>query len=374
MEEIDFQDLLKGIWKRKLIIILIILMCVFLGIFYNFKKSNELSNFSFAKASFIIIKSERKPLTDKIDGTCEKIIKTDKNLKYVIEKLDLNLTEKELSNMISLNRVDESDFFEINLKGKVNNSTQIISEILNLLNIQLKEIYEINDIYIIENPEEVKMQNDSQSDKKTIILFGLAGVIFGVIAVAGLELCDNTLKNRKQLSNYTNDIIEFAKGKNKEIELEKLKIDLKDDKIFLISCIDIDIEKNKDIFIDGFIKLFSNSKKVAYVNVYDNELVVFEILNGKKEKMRKYDEKIEELIETEKIKVILENLKNEFDKIIIDSDSTLNTVKTLKISAFSDRTIVVLKNGKTKIKNIEATLENMKKFKTKKIAIVVEND
>lgn len=372
MEETDFQDLLNGIWKRKLVIILLIILFLSLGILYNFKKSKKSLNEIMTNASFIIVRTEDFPLTDKITGTCEKIIKTNNNLEYVIEKLSLELEKEELSNMLSLKRVDESDVFEISLKGDAENSTEIVSEILNLLNIQLKEIYDINDIYVIETPKQIIIPSDSHINKKTMVIFALAGMIFGVIVAAGLELFDSTLKNKNQLLNSSENIVELSKKSNKEIELEKLKMDLKNDKSFLVSF--IDSEKEKNCFMEEFIKVLSNSKKIAFVSATNNELTVFEILNSKKEKIRKYDECLEELIKNDKLKSIFESLKKEFDTIIVDSNSILTSVITLKISELTDRTILVFKMRKTKIKDIKIVFENMKKFRAKKITIVVEND
>lgn len=394
-EEINLKEILNGIWKRKLIIIVITIIALICGILYSNRKVEvpeivKEEREIFAKTSFTVIQTENYKITENTANTYHRILKSTENLERIIETFDLDMTPKELTAAIWIRRVDYSDVIEIDITDEslIDKATDILHNLLITINEELKNNYDISDIYILENPIIVEKDADEEKEdevpptdnSKNVIVITLAGLIVGVVTVIGMEFIDGSIKNENQITNnlkINNLAIINSKQNEKELEEEyrKIKLNLKKYKTILITDLYSDNVKN-DI-VKGMANLYSKyGKKVAIIDITEEKLNIYSIKENKKAndnevKLDNSFDNLIELLETEQITEYLEKLNKEFDFVLINSNNMFESVNSLMMSKFVDGTVFVVEERKTKVKTLEKLIKNLEEIDSKIIGTII---
>lgn len=388
-EEINLKEILKGIWKRKLIIIIITIISLICGILYT-SKNVEISKISnsereiLARTSFTVIQTENYQINENTANTYIKILKSNENMKKIIKNFELDMSPKELSSGIWIRRIDYSDVIEIDITDDrlIDNATDILENLLYTINEELKNNYNISDIYVLENPiivdDNTVKEDDIQSNNNTkkIIVITLAGFICGFVIVIGLEFVDGSIKNENQIINnlkISNLAIINSKQKEFEEEYRKIKLNLKNYKTILITSLSSDNIKNK--IVQGMSNLYSKyGKKVAVVDITEEKINVYSISTNKKDndnQIKLDNSNLVELLETEKMAETLEKLDKEFDFVLINSNNMLESVNSFMMSKFVEGTILVVEERNTKIKSLEKLINDLEKIDSKIIGTII---
>lgn len=409
-EEINLREIVKGVWRRKIVIIILTFIAMLVGILYSQEKieipvieKEKAERVMYAKTSFTVVQTENYRINDNTSTTYQHIIKSTHNMERVIEKFELDMEPEELAASLWIRRVDYSDIIELGVTNEelLDKSIEILDDLIVMLNNELKNTYSINDIYVVQKPiivdleknEDVNEIEDSQtnaiksensdSSVKKIIVITLAGVIIGCVVVIGLEVIDGSIKNENQIINNLkiNNLATITSKqsceKNEE-EFRKIKLSIKDNKSILITSLGNNNRKGE--IVDGVTDLYSKyGKKVALIDITEEHL---DIYNVKLEKEFKYtktklpdsDDNLVEILETEKIKYILENLNKKFDIIVVNANDISKSINSLTISKFVDSTICIVEVRKTKMKLLEKTIRNLENIHSKLLGtIITEN-
>lgn len=414
-DEIDIKDLFLVLWRKKVIIIIVTIICILLSVFlYSGNKNvkNRIFNIdskaedeivsSFIQTNFIFARGTNKEL-DGIKSTYKLNVDdgviTNLNefatstlfLNKILEKNDFSnvISAEDLKNNINIVKNGSSDIItlivsirKINKEDALDISNKILDEITNKINI----LYEINEIIVIDGPKEVDVieneseiseansKNDLQiineqnlSLKKKIVLFAIIGFVLSSGVLIIIELFSNSVKSQIQLESVTKQrtLVKIPKSKLDMIDLFKLvRVYLNDENIILVTS--PEKKDGKSYVSSNLARAFANSgKKTLLINT--DYLISEKIEKNIKESeisnlssLLKYDNSnsVDSITEEKLIEKIKE-LEKAFDVIIIDSSNILESANTLTIAKIVKNTIIVCSERKTKLQNIVMAKNNI---------------
>lgn len=384
MEELSIKEIFKGIWKRKLIIIILTIIFLILGILYSSKGEEvaivlgtKKTPVKYASTIFTITQTEEYKIDNTTVDTYFNILKTRTKMNNIIKKFDLDITTQELIESIEIKRLDYSDIIEISITNEKikDNAVDILNELLVVLQSEINRIYLLNDVYIIEEPylHEIEEKVDekgttveSNDNTKKVIIITLAGMIIGFVVVVGLEFIDNTIKNENQIkTNFKVDNLATIKLKQSDLkdELRKVKLVLNENKVIMVTGFS---DKRKKEIIDTLLELYVKyDKKVSYLDITNDNLEKFNVefkdnkLNYIKQEC---NEDLVSLLEKEEMLKILDNLKKEKDIILINANNICKSVNSFAMSKFVDTNISIVEERKTKVQEFENSLIKLNKI------------
>lgn len=212
MEEIDLVEMLKAFWRRKLQIILIILIFIEIGYIYTTKYVNPMYS---AKTTLVLASQEGNTtntasiasdvtVNSKLVSTYSELIKSKNVLGDVISNLGIDITVEELRSNITVSAVNNTALIDINITNEeAENSAKIANEIANVFTKKISEIYNINNVQIV-NEATVPTSPSNIHHKKDILMFALIGVVMAAVYVIIASMLDNTIKSSEEIERMIN--------------------------------------------------------------------------------------------------------------------------------------------------------------------------
>lgn len=213
MEEIDLKDILSLFWKNKLQIILIILLFIAIGVFYTLyciipeyssSTSLVLSSSNSSKTQMNAITATDITVNSKLVSTYSELIKSNKVVRKVIENLGISIEEEELKKNISVNSVKNTELIKITVTNeKPQVATKIANEIAKVFIDKVKDIYNIENVQIVDEAE-VEYTPSNIHHKKTVVIFAGIGIIIAIMYVLLKNMLDNTVKTPEDIEGEYN--------------------------------------------------------------------------------------------------------------------------------------------------------------------------
>lgn len=356
-------------------------------------------------------------LNSELISTYSNIAKQSIVLKQVIQKLNLNMTEKELLNKIKVNAVGDTYVIEVSVTDvNPQRATEIAKELSNVFLKEIKQIYNLENIGIVDEAE-IPATPYNINHIKDIVMFGILGMFASGIVVICYYLFDNTIKTEEEIEEYINlktlgkiptNISKTGEIVNKEnsksyvtecINTIRTNIlymnSVKNAKTILVtSCLSQEgksftssniaaafAETNKNVLIidadmrkGRLNKIFNLDKGEGLSNyLYAMTENIKENLNLAKKYIK--ETKIPnlhilpngtippnpaELVDSKNMKNLLEMLKEIYDIIIIDSPPCMLVTDSIILSTIADSTILVVNSETTKIKNLLEVKKSIK--------------
>lgn len=209
MEEMDLRELFNMFWIKKIQIILIILIFITIGFIYTvefiepmYDSSTTLVLVSSADESLTtntMITATDVSLNSKLVSTYSELIKSKNVLREVISNLGLDLEEDSLKNYITVSAVEDTELIEITVRNKnPNNASIMANEIANVFTKKVKEIYNINNVQIVDEAE-IPTEPSNINHVKDIIIFGGIGLVIAVIYVIIANMLDTSIKTAEDV-------------------------------------------------------------------------------------------------------------------------------------------------------------------------------
>lgn len=193
---LNFKKLTKNFLKNYIIYLTIFLLLVFVGI-YNISKIDNKYKYEIG----LMIGTNN---TENYIYKCSKLIKTDIILNDIKENLNLNYSLEQIKRNIIVNYDIKSDYISVILTFKEKELLLDISdELVNSLKEHSKIIYDVDNIYIV-NQSEIKIINNKNIYKILVFIFSL--LISFVISVI-VYLYRNFNKYNKLVPSYKAPII-----------------------------------------------------------------------------------------------------------------------------------------------------------------------
>lgn len=209
MEELDLKELFNMFWTRITHIIIIVFVFAVIGMFYSFlfvspvyksyttlvlATSSEENN-----ASGETITQTDISLNNNLVATYSEIIKSKSIVREVIKNLNLDKTEDELRSNISVSNVKSTQMIKIEVVDSDSyQAKRIANEVAKIFGEEVKEIYKINNVRILDEAEEETVPYNI-NHMKDVAIFGFIGIVVSCIYVLIANMLDTTVKGKEDV-------------------------------------------------------------------------------------------------------------------------------------------------------------------------------
>lgn len=214
MEEMDLKELFNMFWSKKFQIILIILIFSVIGFIYTIEFITPMYD---ASTTLVLVSSADETLTtntmitatdvslnSKLVATYSELIKSKNVLREVISNLNTDLEEDILKNYITVSAVEDTELIEITVRNEEpSNAAVIANEIAEVFTDKVKEIYNINNVQIVDKAE-VSSEPANINHTKDIIMFASIGLVIAIIYVIVANMLDTTIKTAEDVETAYN--------------------------------------------------------------------------------------------------------------------------------------------------------------------------
>lgn len=219
MEELNLKQLINIIWNGKKYIIITIILSVLLGIGYSYFLVTPKYE---ASTTLVLAKAEEKATNEISTGITQTDLNINQNLVStyrelirsktviieVMENLKIkDLKETTLKNNITVSSVRDTELIEITVKDEnPERATNIANEIAKVFTVHVAEIYNINNVHVIDKAELNNVPYNVHHTKD-IAVIALIGAILSIVCIIILSLLDTTVKTQEDIEKVTGMII-----------------------------------------------------------------------------------------------------------------------------------------------------------------------
>lgn len=413
-EEIDIKRIIEIIFSKKLIITLIILLSVTLGYVYSYyyKKPEYKSS-----VTILLVADENKTdksltqtdvnLNNGLISTYSSIAKSSSILQKTIQNLNLDIPVSNLEKNVEAKQIDNTQFLKISVKNESpERAKNIANELAEVFTEQIKEIYNLQNISIVDKAE-TEENPCNINHMKDMIIFGFAGIVLSIIIVMIIYMFDDTVKDQKDIekniklrtigilpvdrekteliveNNPKSPIVESIKTIRTNILYSTRKNSIlvtsckeKEGKSWVINNLAVTFAQTgkRVILVDANLRQENNKNEIFNIEkcegLSDFIREISEDQMENLEKARKYIKETSipnlhimqngttppnpaELISSKNMKQLVNLLKNMYDIVLIDGTSSILVADSIALSSMVDSTILVAENRKTKINDLK---------------------
>lgn len=206
---IEMKRILDILKSKVLLVILILLVFAMFGYMYSYyyvvpeyKSTETLLLIPNNTSEESMITSTDLTLNSGLITTYSDIAKQSRVLKQVIKNLNLNMTEKQLLNKIKVNVVTDTYVIEITVSdANPEMAKDIAEELSNVFLKEIKEIYNLENLGIVDRAE-IENIPYNINHIKDIIMFIAAGIVLSGMIIVCIYLFDNTVKTEEDIEVY----------------------------------------------------------------------------------------------------------------------------------------------------------------------------
>lgn len=372
-EELDFKEMVKYIYRRKIIIIVIALISLVLGMMYTVYIKKPM------------YKVETQILIDKSDTYIDQVVSNDELCQNKINA-KFDKSSKVITATVEMENSEEA--------------FNIINQYIENVQGKLQEIYDLKTFKVIENPE-IPSEASNINHKRDIFIALCIGIIIDIIYIMSIfsfSGLTNIYDIEEKLKIKALGIIDLDNKKRKKDYItknEKIQKQLKRIKANLV----LNKKTNtKTILLTGTkngdgVSYIINNLAIQFANLYSKVLIVdanfknrfmtnvtktiqnkglAELLSTNN--VDEVDELIHETknerifilpageinviedeFDKENITNVMEELKLKYDIILIDSENINENIFPMYLSNITDSTIIVATYGKVRQENLLKT-------------------
>lgn len=218
-EEIDFKEIFNIFWRRKFAIIITTLIFISIGIYYSFnytvpsyKSSTTLllaqNNSSETQKVTNEITQTDITLNQKLVSTYSVLVKSKTVLDQVLENLNMDKSlEESLKENIEVKAVEDTQVIEITYVNENSNvAYRVANELANVFCEKIVEIYNINNVYIVDKAE-IAEEPYNINHIKDILIFAIIGMGLSCMVIFIMSLFDTTVKTQEDIEKNTGLIV-----------------------------------------------------------------------------------------------------------------------------------------------------------------------
>jgi len=214
MEEIDLKELFNIFWHKKISVIVIILICMMVGVIYTigfttpmYSSSTTLvlatsGNQDLSKEALITSATATElTVNSKLVSTYSELVKSKNILRQVISNLGIKVDENELRKNVKVKSVKDTELIEITVKNKnATHSAKIANEIANVFTYKVKEIYNIENVQIVDEAEISNIPSNI-NHKRDVLIFTIIGFSISILYILFINILDTTVKGPEDIEN-----------------------------------------------------------------------------------------------------------------------------------------------------------------------------
>lgn len=209
MEELDLKELFNLFWSKKAAIILIILIFMVIGVIYTMGFTTPMYSSSTTLVlatsgnndtnTNTTITATEITVNSKLVSTYSELVKSKNILRQVISNLGIKVDEDNLRKNITVSSVKDTELIEITVKNEnPAYSAQIANEIAKVFTEKVKEIYNIDNVQIVDEAE-VSDAPSNINHKKDVVIFAFIGMVVAVCYVLVANMLDTTVKTAEDI-------------------------------------------------------------------------------------------------------------------------------------------------------------------------------
>ncbi len=211
MEELDLKQLVNIFWSKRLHVISIVLIFLIIGTVYTFlfvtPKYKSYTSLVLARSESTkenetdtsTITQTDITLNQKLVSTYSELVKSKNVLREVIKNLNINESEENLKDNITVSAVKDTELIQITVTNYYpDRASDIANEIAKVFTKKVGEIYNINNVYIVDEAERANTPYNI-NHIKDIAIFIAIGLIVSVGYVLISNLLDTTVKSAEDI-------------------------------------------------------------------------------------------------------------------------------------------------------------------------------
>ena len=213
MEELDLKELLELFWSKIWQMILIVVITIGMGVVYTLgfvtPKYSSSTRFIVAggsseggvgtTADTNSITTADITLNSKLVPTYNEIIKTNSVARQVISNLGIDVTEEEIIKNISVTTKEDTEMVILTVTNEnAVYAAKIANEMVKILAEQVNKIYNLNNLYVMDEAE-VDSEPSNINHVKDIVIFGFIGGVIAVLYVLLANMLDTTIKTAEDV-------------------------------------------------------------------------------------------------------------------------------------------------------------------------------
>ena len=213
MEEIDLKQLFEIFWERKVTIFLIVVLFSVIGFIYTigFRTPKYKSS-----TTLVLAKTEGNSQTadeqktetaesitttditinSKLVATYSELIKSKAILREVLTNLNIgDLSEEDVRKNVTVSSLKDTEVIEITVANEnAMYAARIANGIAEVFTKQVAEIYNINNVHVVDKAE-IEEEPYNINHKKDIAIFALIGLVVASGYVLLINMLDTTVKS-----------------------------------------------------------------------------------------------------------------------------------------------------------------------------------
>ncbi|MBR3163482.1 MAG: hypothetical protein IKF17_05240 [Clostridia bacterium] len=217
MEELDLKELFELFWEKKLTIVLIVIIFAIIGAVYSlafvtpkYKSSttlvltktegNNATPEQVTTENTDSITTTDITINSKLVATYSELIKSKAILREVLSGLDIKeLSEDDVRKNITVSSLKDTEVIEITVSNEnATYAAKIANGIAEAFTKQVAEIYNINNVHIVDKAE-VAEGPYNINHKKDIAIFALIGLVVAAGYVLLVNMLDTTVKTSEDI-------------------------------------------------------------------------------------------------------------------------------------------------------------------------------
>lgn len=213
MEEMDLKEIFHIFWSKKIPIIIIVLIFIIGGFVYT----SQFTIPMYSSSTTLVLASSEDAETNanstitatditinsKLVSTYSELVKSKNILREVINNLGIQMDEEILRKHVKVSSVKNTELIEITVEDE--NATvaaKIANEIARVFTEKVKEIYNINNVQIVDEAEITSTPSNINQLKNTVLFTGI-GLVVATIYVIIANMLDTTVKTAEDIEkNY----------------------------------------------------------------------------------------------------------------------------------------------------------------------------
>ena len=413
MEELDLKSLFESIWKKKSLIILLVIIGAILGFtfnkYYTTPKYKSTVTFLLAQtgssSSDSSITASDVTLNSKLVENYSELIKSDSVISEALKQLNIQMSIPDLQKNITVDSKKSTEFIQLSVATEQKDLSPLIAnKIVEVFTEKVKQIYKVENVHIVDSAIEPTSPYNITPTKYALI-GACVGLVIALAIIFIINSFDDSLKSDKDIEralglktlatfrkqskstglswNPKDDYVEGFKVLRTNLQFVNRSKDIKVISVtstlpgegkswvsanlalafakadYKVLIVDSDMRKGTQNAIfkiaqaPGLSDLIKSNDDPANFNLIASKYIYkTQINNVFVIPSGKLTFDSSELLISNKVNKIVTTLKENFDIIIFDSTpSTLVTDASI-ISRIVDTTIIVTEFDKTKMSNL----------------------
>lgn len=433
-ESINIKRILEITLSKNIIFIIILILLINLVIGYIYSYYYKTPQYQ-SSVTILLVGDDKKDekevtqtdlnINSSLISTYSSIVKSTNVIETTIQNLRLDMSIEKLQKNIEAKQIDKTQFLKISVKeNSPELAKNIVEELAEVFTEQIKDIYNLENINIIDKAE-IEKEPCNVNHLKDMAIFLFCGIFISTIIIMTIYIFDDTIKDEKDIeqniklktigtlpvSRYKSELITETDPKAHIVEcLKTIRTNIlystkkntilitsskeKEGKSWIINNIAVTFAQTGKsvILVDTNLRNESNKNEVFGLEKTEGlSDFIKEMTNDKLknlEKAKKYiqESKIPnlhiltngtippnpaELISSNNMKELLELLKYMYDVILLDGTSCILVSDSIALSSMVDSTILIAESKKTKTKDLNKVKKLIKDVNGKILGVIL---